>query len=238
MTERHLFIPLDAETYWWLQQVASDTGVGAGEMARRVIAWAREDPGEAPAPIDAETHRREVERQAMIAETRARASEEAARRSMLLDARARSAQILAEIEELEGGGAPKPPRSEQARRDIPPQPPAFFPSLTPKLPASGAERPSVLDMDLSNEPRADDVDIPADPGDIPAPAAAGATPRAIASMLDAAPGTTLPSGQRPGAATRPTAPNRDLASGLRTGDGRGNVVRSNFSHLGFSPGVI
>lgn len=109
---------------------------------------------------------------------------------------------------------------------------------------------SVLDMDFSNEPRAEDVEIPPDPDDAPAPRAVTSRPvsdapvgraygvaRPMASLLDTT-SLTPPSGQRPGTATRPAPPRSEQAFGLKMGDATGNVVRANFAHLGFSRGGV
>jgi hypothetical protein len=156
---------------------------------------------------------------------------EAERQRLLAETRSRIAQLNAEAAALEAGVDYEP---------APPDPNA----------------PSVLDMDLSGEPRAEEVEVPADPDDasmqprvaqrpvasrVPsapvtrADAGAPAASRAIPSLLD----TTMmtpPSGMRPGTATRPAPPNANLASGLKMGDAMGNVVRMNYPHLGFRKG--
>ena len=90
--------------------------------------------------------------------------------------------------------------------------PMPFPTTLTKIAA-----PSVLDMDFSNEPRAEEIEIPADPDDIPEP---------------------IMSGGRPGSYTRARGVNPDLAHGSHQGDGAGNVVRANFKHLGFGVGKL
>ena len=85
------------------------------------------------------------------------------------------------------------------------------------VPRTSTQQRSVLDLDLSNEPRAEEIDVPADPDDLPRV-------------------PLVASGQRPGAATRPAPPNPNLAIGNRMGDAGGNVVRSNYPHLGFARG--
>ena len=114
---------------------------------------------------------------------------------------------------------------------------------------------SVLDEDYSNEPRAEEVEVPPDPDDtpralvarpasrIPKPpvsrAETAAAPsfahHAMPSLLDTT-AMTPPSGARPGTNTRPAPPRSDSAFGLKMGDAVGNVVRANYGHLGFSRG--
>ncbi len=113
---------------------------------------------------------------------------------------------------------------------------------------------SVLDEDYSNEPRAEEVEVPPDPDDAPAPRAITARPlptgvrtsvptdqwtptRAMPSLLDTT-AMTPPSGARPGTSTRPAPPRSEAAFGMKMGDAAGNVVRANFAHLGFSRGGV
>lgn len=101
---------------------------------------------------------------------------------------------------------------------------------------------SVLDLDLSNEPRAEEMDVPPDPDDGPPRAVAQWKPTPPARVNQAPPSLLEmeppPSGARPGTATRPAPPRSESAFGLKMGDAQGNVVRANFAHLGFSRGGI
>jgi hypothetical protein len=158
---------------------------------------------------------------------------EAERQRLLAETRSRIAQLNAEAAALEAGAD---------YESSPPDPDA----------------PSVLDMDLSREPRAEEVDVPADPDPDDAPTQPQVATRPVASRIPSAPVTradagaqaasraipslldttmmTPPSGTRPGTATRPAPPNANLASGLKMGDAMGNVVRMNYPHLGFRKG--
>ena len=101
---------------------------------------------------------------------------------------------------------------------------------------------SVLDEDYSNEPRAEEIEIPLDPDDVGGPVPPQTRPvvrsNAPAASLFETTAMTPPSGMRPGTATRPAPPNRDLGNGLKMGDALGNIVRANFQHLGFSRGGV
>ena len=101
---------------------------------------------------------------------------------------------------------------------------------------------SVLDLDLSNEPRAEEMDVPPDPDDGPPRAVAQWKPTPPARVNQAPPSLLEmeppPSGARPGTVTRPAPPRSESAFGLKMGDAQGNVVRANFAHLGFSRGGI
>ena len=216
MTQRQIIHSVDADDFAWLKTLADADNVGVGEIVRRCIHFARQqsapdDEPQGPTEEELEAQRWEAERQAAIAQKRA------------------------ELEALMNG-----------------EPGASGPIRTQDLPGAA----SVLDLDLSAEPRAEDVEIPPDPDDAPtriAPRPASRIPSAPVSRADAyAPARghvaipslldttalTPPSGMRPGTATRPAPPNRELAMGLRMGDPGGNVVRANFSHLGFSRGGV
>lgn len=116
-----------------------------------------------------------------------------------------------------------------------------------EAPLPEADRPSVLDLDYSAEPRAEEVEVPPDPDDGPHGApqrrpgseaiASAAQPRAVPSLLDST-ALSTPRRRPPGSATRPAAPNPNRAHGLQMGDGLGNVVRANFAHLGFTRGTV
>ena len=86
---------------------------------------------------------------------------------------------------------------------------------------------SVLDEDYSNEPRAEEIEIPLDPDDVGGPVPPQTRPvvrsNAPAASLFETTAMTPPSGMRPGTATRPAPPNRDLGNGLKMGDALGNI---------------
>ncbi len=190
---RQLLSAYDEDDFAWLKSLADADNVGVGEIVRRCVRWAREsqdEPAQEPQLSPQQIARREFEAQ-------------------------RADFIREQQRELEELIARKRENLEILMR-----PPILGPSPGADVgngPPAGNRIRSVLDLDLSNEPRAEEIDVPADPDDLPRV-------------------PLVASGQRPGAATRPAPPNPNLAIGNRMGDAGGNVVRSNYPHLGFARG--
>lgn len=131
-------------------------------------------------------------------------------------------RVIVRERRVRGAAPVESPRATSSRADV-------AAGLTRRWANSAVDVPYVAPDEYTPT---EEVDVPADDDD--APAFEALMRLTGGSFLAGNPGPA--SGARPFSATRPSGVAPGVGSGAQMGDARGNLVRENFSHLGFRGG--
>lgn len=134
-------------------------------------------------------------------------------------------RVIVRERRVRGAAPVESPRATSSRADV-------AAGLMRRWAGSTVDVPYVASDDDDYTPT-EEVDVPADVDD-DAPAFEALMRLTGGSLLSGNPGPA--SGARPFSATRPSGVAPGIGSGAQMGDARGNLVRENFSHLGFRGG--
>lgn len=224
MAERiTLRVSLAREDEAWLRQRADDLDLDVTGVLRMIVRQARKGVAQVANPDDLRhtsdlMYQAQMDLNRKIATDVARAAEEAERKRRA-EIEAKKEALRRQLAELEGEGSSS--RLPQAAWRM------LNAGETVEL-----QRNELLDNLPMRE--ADDFEVPPDPDGGVASDEIGSLLAQADNLMHAA---AAPRRGPPGTLTEPVGVNRSLGSGYQHGDAKGNLVRQNFGHLGFSGGV-